>query len=385
MRIIVASPGPSRRQLLTLLGGAAVFAACRSRNAPTSGALVKALPPETFIPHEPYSAETRLDSLPTDSLITPTASFYVRNHGPTPLIAADTWSLRVDGEGVARPLSLSYAQLLTMPSVRAIRYLECAGNGRAYFDELMHRPAEGSPWRDGGYGVAEWIGVRLAEILHAAGLRPNAAWVTPISLDGEGYARPMPLAKALADDTLVAHSMNGAPLPPDHGFPARVVVPGWVGAASVKWVGALEVTVRQPSVKMNTEEYVFLGPDYPKPPPPLTTGVVKSAVCLPWPAVLPPGRQPISGLAWSPFGRIARVEVSLDGGRTYRPARLVGDNLPVAGVRWQFDLDAVPGDMTVTPRAVDEYGNGQPDLAAQKWNEKGYLFAAPVPHPLHIV
>lgn len=385
MRFDFVRPGPSRREFLTLAAGAAAWAACRSQSAPGNEGLIKSRSPDVFIQHGLYNAETRLESLPSDSLITPTASFYIRNHGPTPTIASETWSLQVFGDGVARPLRLSYLELTSMPSVRVIRYLECAGNGRAYFGELMGRPAEGSQWRDGGYGVAEWTGVPLAAILQRAGVRPHAAWVMPVSLDGERYARPLPLGKAMADDTILAYAMNGAPLPPDHGFPARVLVPGWVGAASVKWVGTLEVTARRPAVQMNTEDYVFLGPDYPLPPPPLTTLVVKSVVCLPWPAVLAAGRQTVAGLAWSPFGKIAGVDVSLDGGRNFHPARLVGDNLPVAGTRWQFDFDAGPGDLTVTPRAVDEHGHGQPSLAEQKWNEKGYLFAAPVPHPLHIV
>ena len=379
VRADFARPGPSRRDFLTLVAGAAALSTCRRQTAPAPDPHIKKIPPDVFIRHGLYNAETRLEGLPGDSLVTPTASFYIRNHGPTPTLAADTWSLQIFGDGVARPQRLTYLELTSMPSVSEVRYLECAGNGRAYFDELMGRPAEGSQWRDGGYGVAEWTGVPLAAILHRAGLRPHAAWVLAVGLDGERYARPLPLARAIAEDTLLAYAMNGAALPPDHGFPARLLVPGWVGAASVKWLGTLEVTARRPAVKMNTEEYVLLGP------PPLTTAVVKSVVCLPWPAVLAAGRQTIAGLAWSPFGTIARVDVSLDGGRTFHPARLVGDNLPIAGTRWQFDLDVAPGDLTIIPRAVDEHGNTQPSLAEQKWNEKGYLFAAPVPHPLHIV
>ncbi|WAS92041.1 molybdopterin-dependent oxidoreductase [Nannocystis punicea] len=384
----------SRRQFLALASGSGLTAAlaCTAR-APGGQArggggaeLVKALPDEWFIRHGTHNAETRLEGLPVGQLVTPIDRFYVRNHGPTPRLSAADWRLEIHGDGVERPVSVTYDQLVTLPSVTITRYLECAGNGRAFFKELLGAAVEGDPWRDGAYGVAKWTGVPLATLLGLAGLRGGAAWVMPVSLDGEGYARPMPLAKAMTGDTILAHRMNGEALPMDHGFPARVVVPGWIGAASVKWVGALEVSAQEPAVEMNTEEYVFLGADYPKPPPVLTTGVVKSAVCLPWPALLPAGRRTIHGLAWSPFGAIDRVDISLDGGGTFtRAARLVGDNLPVAGTWWQLELDATPGAVTITPRAVDEHGHTQPPLSQQLPNDKGYLFAAPVPHPIHFV
>jgi DMSO/TMAO reductase YedYZ molybdopterin-dependent catalytic subunit len=310
----------------------------------------------------------------------------VRNHGPTPRLSAAGWRLEIHGDAVARPVRLTYDELVTLPSRTITRCLECAGNGRAFFAALLGFAADGDPWRDGAYGVATWTGVPLARLLGLAGLRDGAAWVMPVGLDGEGYARPLPLAKAMLEDTILAYRMNGAPLPMDHGFPARVVVPGWIGAASVKWVGALEVSKREPKVPANTEDYVLLGAGYPRPPPVLTTQVIRSAVCMPWPGLLPAGRRTIYGLAWSPFGAIARVEVSLDGGRTFtRAARLIGDDLPVAGTWWQLELEAPPGELSITPRAVDEHGHTQPPLAQQRANDKGYLFAAPVPHPIRFV
>ncbi|WP_177325892.1 sulfite oxidase [Nannocystis exedens] len=380
----------SRRRFLALAGGGGITAALacapgagRARGGPE---LVKALSPELFIRHGAHNAETRLESLPVGRLVTPIDRFYVRNHGPTPRLSPADWRLEIHGDAVERPVSLTYEELVALPTMTITRYLECAGNGRAYFPDLLGLPVDGDPWRDGAYGVAEWTGVPLSSLLALAGLRDSAAWVMPVGLDAEGYARPMPLAKAMMADTILAHRMNGEALPMDHGFPARVVVPGWIGAASVKWVGALEVTAQQPAVAANTEDYVMLGADYPGPPPVLTALVIKSAVCLPWPAVLPAGRRTIHGLAWSPFGKIARVDVSLDGGRTYpRAARLVGDNLPVAGTWWELDVEAPPGDLTVTPRAVDEHGHTQPPLVQQRPNDKGYLFAAPVPHPIRFV
>lgn len=183
--------------------------------------------------------------------------------------------------------------------------------------------------------------------------------------------------------------MNGEIIPPDHGFPARVLVPGWVGINSIKWVGRVRVSTAPIHVDKNTESYVFIGPDYQAEPPArgpaLTTQVIKSACALPWPATLSAGAQRIVGYAWSAFGKIARVEVSTDGGQTFREAALTGPNIEQAGVRWEFTFTAQPGEMTITPRATDDKGNPQIDLAQQKWNQLGYLFSAPVPHPVKVV
>ncbi len=349
--------------------------------------IFKPVPALEFIRYAGPTAETRLEALPAGQLITPNEQFYVRNHADTPILDASTWALEIRGDGVERPVRLSYAELTALPAVELVRCITCAGNGRAFFGELLGQEAEGDPWRLGAYGVARWVGPPLSMVLQRAGLRPEAAWVMPVGLDEGGFARPLPLAKAMLTDTILATRMNGDPLPPDHGFPARVVASGWIGAASVKWVGALEVTVQEPKVKANTESYVLLGPDHPQPPVPLTTQVVQSSVALAWPGNLPPGRQKVRGFAWSPHAKIARVEISLDGGRTFlkeHEARLVGDNIEAAGVRWEFEFEAVPGDMSITPRATDAAGNGQPELAAQKWNKKGYMFAAPVPHPVRV-
>jgi sulfane dehydrogenase subunit SoxC len=374
----------TRREFLaaSAAGGlAATLPGCRA--APGSG-IVKPLPPELFVVHAATVAETRLDALPA-GLLTPNAQFFVRNHEPTPIIDAAGWSLTIDGDATRRPVTLTYDELLTLPETTAIRGIDCAGNGRAFYHELLGAKVEGEPWRFGGHGVAAWTGVPLAHLLRRAGLRDDAAWVTPIGLDDGNFSRPLPLAVAMRDDTLLAHRMNGVTLPPDHGFPARLVVPGWVGAASIKWVGRIEVTRERPAVDTVTKQYVLTGDSYADPPPMLTTSVIGCALALPWPAVLPAGPRTVSGLAWSPHAAIARVEVSLDRGLTWHPARLDGDNIAAAGVRWSFTFDAVPGDMSLTPRAFDARGHAQPPLRAQTPNDHGYLFAAPVPHPLRVV
>jgi DMSO/TMAO reductase YedYZ molybdopterin-dependent catalytic subunit len=220
-------------------------------------------------------------------------------------------------------------------------------------------------------------------------VKKGAVSVMPVGLDGSKIQRPMPVAKAMEEDTLLAYRMNGEDLPVDHGFPARVIVPGWAGAASIKWVGSIQVSDTPLFVKMNTMEYVLIGPDYrPEPPaegPAVTLQTVKSAVALPWKATLRAGKHVVRGFAWSPNGSIARVDVSLDGGKTWKPAELVGPNLPRAGVRWELAIDAKAGELTITPRATDEAGTSQPALSEQRWNKKGYLFGAPVPHPVTIL
>lgn len=405
-----------RRTLLALaaLGGAGIaLPACKadpppeakggaagpSKQAPSpsrsaeavgrSEAIVKPTPDADFIKYGSANAEARLERVWERGLITPVSLFYVRNHASTPVIDAKTWKLRVHGSGLERPFELTYDDLLRLPSKTVTRYLECAGNGRAFFKELLQREAEGDQWRLGAFGVAEWTGVPLSEILGRAGVKKSAVAVMPVGLDKEEFQRPLPIAKAMEEDTLLAYRMNGEDLPADHGSPARVLVPGWAGAASVKWVGRIEVSDTPLFVKMNTTSYVLIGPDYaPEPPaegPAVTLQAVKSAVALPWGAKLRAGRNVARGYAWSPNGTIARVDVSLNGGKSWKPAELVGPNLPRAGVRWELPFEAEAGEMTISPRATDEAGNRQPELSQQRWNKKGYLFGAVVPHPVSIV
>lgn len=230
--------------------------------------------------------------------------------------------------------------------------------------------------------------MQLSEILSRAGITNSAVDVMPTGLDSTHVERPMPVAKAMEDDTLVAYMMNGDILPIDHGFPARVITPGWVGVNNIKWVSKITVSTKPIYVEKNTTSYVLIGPDYsPQTPakgPPVTNQVMKSACCLPWPATLSPGSQKIVGYAWSPFGKITRVDVSLDGGKTFQGAGLTGPNIERAGNRWEFSFNATPGDLTITPRATDEKGNVQYDISQQKWNQLGYVFGAMVPHPVKV-
>jgi DMSO/TMAO reductase YedYZ molybdopterin-dependent catalytic subunit len=148
--------------------------------------------------------------------------FFVRNNNPTPKIDLATWQLKVEGSGVERPRSFTYDEILSMPSISVIRAIECAGNGRNFFEKSHGKKIEGTPWNLGGIGVAEWTGVPLREVLKRAGVKRTVRDVMPISLDEKKIQRPFSIDKALEEDTLLVYAMNGDVLPIDHGFPSQV-------------------------------------------------------------------------------------------------------------------------------------------------------------------
>jgi DMSO/TMAO reductase YedYZ molybdopterin-dependent catalytic subunit len=283
-------------------------------------------------------------------------------------------------------MELTYSEILSMPSVSVIRYVECAGNGRSFFAAGHGKKADGTQWKLGAIGVAEWTGVPLSEVLNRAGLKKSATDVMPEGLDDLKVRRPMPVAKALEEDTLLVYAMNGQPLPPDHGFPLRVLVPGWIGVANIKWVGRIEVSEKPLFSNWNTDTYVLIGPDYrPEPPskgPVLSNQDLKSALELPWGGEVSVGRRLVRGRSWSPFGKIAKVEYSLDQGKSWQTARLREPNIAAAWVRWDFDWQPQPGKYTIRVRATDEKGKTQPDQVP--FNQQGYLYNAMVDHPLEV-
>ena len=342
--------------------------------------IVKPVPTDLFTIRG-TNAEMRWEAMRGQGYLTPVDRFFVRNHTSTPRIDLATWRLRVHGSGVRRELSLRYADLLRLPQVTLTRAIECAGNGRSLFGSQQGQPAAGTSWGLGAIGVATWTGVRLADVLDRAGLTRAALDVMPVGLDDLAVRRPIPVEKALAHDTLLVLGMNGRPLPPDHGHPVRLLVPGWIGVANVKWVGEIEVSETPLLSQWNTTSYRFFGPDYPETPL-VTTQVVKSALELPFPATLGRGPQVLSGRSWSGEGRIARVEVSVDDG-AWRPAHLGLRNDPQAWRRWSFLWNARPGEHRIRVRARDDRGNVQPDTVP--FNEQGYLFGAVAQHPVTVL
>ncbi|MGH2707281.1 MAG: molybdopterin-dependent oxidoreductase, partial [Actinomycetota bacterium] len=217
-----------------------------------------------------------------------------------------------------------------------VRFVECAGNGRSFFREAHGKQSQGTQWKLGAVGVAEWTGVPLGDVLERAGLKRTARDVMPEGLDELRVRRPIPRSKALEDDTLLVFAMNGEPLPPDHGFPVRMLVPAWVGVANVKWIGKIQVSEEALYSDWNTNNYVLIGegyrPEGPAKGPALTTQNVKSALELPRPARLAPGPHTIRGRSWSGQGKIAKVEYSLDGGKNWQVARLQEPNTALAWV-----------------------------------------------------
>ncbi|HWM09257.1 MAG TPA: sulfite oxidase, partial [Solirubrobacteraceae bacterium] len=353
---IVIIENVSRRDLLKLAAaGTLPLVAPRAAWAQAAPPILKPLPPEWFVVHG-TNAEMRWESV-RDRLIA-NERFFVRNHTRTPSIDRATWRLTVHGTGVRRPLRLSLRDLERLPSRSLTAIVECAGNGRSFFGSQQGTPASGTPWKLGGIGAARWRGVPLAEVLDRAGLRRAAVDVLAEGLDdpyvtgGVDYGRvrrPIPIAKAL-DDVLLAYEMNGRDLPADHGAPLRLVVPGWIGITSIKWLGRLEVSDAPIETAWNTKWYPGLG-----------VQPVKSAFELAWDAEIPAYRRTtLTGRSWSGNAPIRRVEVSTDGGAHWTRARLHGPNERYGWVRWELPFKPRPGRHELLARATDRSGLTQP-------------------------
>ena len=329
----------------------------------------------------PVDFETPVDLL--DSFITPADAFFVRGHMTAPA-AAQEWQLTVDGD-VKTQRVLSVADLRALPAASVTATLECAGNGRAFFDP----PVAGIQWRKGAVGTSRWTGVRLRDVIAAAG---GSAAATHVWMAGGDrplgtqppFARQVPWTKAMDADTIVAYEMDGQPIPLLHGAPLRVIVPGWEGAYSVKWLQRLTVASKE-----HDGFWVASAYRYPvrrvmpgaavdaKDQVPLTGLAVKSLITRPIDgAAVAAGPVRIAGFAWAGESRIARVDVSIDGGATWTAARLTG---PVHRFAWRrFEHHAVlrqPDVHTILSRATDDRGVTQPMVP--RWNPSGYLWNAP--------
>ncbi len=347
--------------------------------------VVKPTPSEVFAPKGTgCDFETR-PSMFGDGVIVPTERFYLRQHSPTPRIEEASWRLRIEGDGVQRAVQFSYAELTALPQVSIARTLECAGNGRRFFMETFGIEAQGGQWGLGAIGTAEWTGVRLRDLLELAGLIEGARDVMPVGLDDHEVSRPMPLSKALAEDTLVALRMNGEPLLADHGFPARMIVPGWVGTAWIKWVGRIQVSTEALHSPYNTTEYVLIGPHYhthnPALGPVITEMPVSSLLELDRPAVLDAGPVTVRGRAYAGESTVREVAYSIDDG-PWRTAELHGTSEPGVWATFSFDWNATTGSHEIRLRATDDQGRSQPDTVP--WNHHGYLYNAVIGHPITV-
>lgn len=331
--------------------------------------------------------------------LTPNEEFFVCNARPTPQVNPKTYRLCIEGDAIERPVELSYEDLKAMPQHSVLACLECAGNHRLLFEKDMGQKLDKRPhltevlWDLGAIGMAEWRGVRLRDVLELAGIGLNAVHVCPVGLDrgdedNEGIKCPMPVGKALDPDTLLALEMNGEPLPPDHGFPVRVLAPGWVGTYSIKWVERIHVSSRFQWVTRNTEKYVLMGDDWPEDDfspakgGPITKQNIKSSLALDWPARLTAGKQRLYGYARSPDAEISMIEWSSDTGDTWRIAEIIPPNLRYAWTQFTFEWDAKVGDHELMTRATDANGTVQP--ATIPFNNGGYMFNMVHRHPVQV-
>ncbi len=335
----------------------------------------------------PLVAETPEELL--DDETTPITRFFVRNNGllPEPAADADGWTFTVDGE-VERPLTLSLADLKSRFPHKTFRMvLECGGNGRSFFEPK----AEGNPWTNGGVGCAEWTGVSLGDVLREAGLKDSAVFTGHFgadpdkhgSHDHQAMSRGVPIAKALEEHTLLVWAMNGETLPFIHGGPLRLVVPGWPGSLSQKWLKRIWIRDREHDGPGMT------GLSYRLPVRPLAPGAdgrdvenriiesmpVRSIVTAPADGSrYPAGMRSIvvRGAAWAGDDAVARVEVTLDGGATWSEAAMTPTRNRYDWTRWQVSLP-LPGDgfYEIFARATDSTGRAQPFRAAN-WNPNGY-------------
>ncbi len=331
---------------------------------------------------EELGLAARNHGLPLEALrydVTPPGLHYLLIHYDIPPLDAATWRLRVDGL-VARPVELDLAQLRELPA-RTVRVtMECAGNGRA---RLEPRPVS-QPWLVEAVGTADWTGAPLHSVLAAAGVDPGAVELVFTGADHgvergveQDYQRSLPVADALDGDVLLAYAMNGAPLPPQHGYPVRLVVPGWYGMAHVKWLARIEA-VAQPFTGFQ-QEVAYRLRQHPGEPGAPVQRIAPRALLVPpgFPdfmsrtRVVRPEPVELSGRAWSGGAELASVEVTTDGGDSWRPARLEPDG----GHRWAWrrftaEWSPTPGHYRIGARASTVDGVVQP--LDQVWNRGGF-------------
>ena len=337
-----------------------------------------------------FDLETPVERL--NAWITPVPHFFVRNHMHEPSeLSADNWRLTVGGE-VEKPLTLTLADMKTLESHSVVNTLECAGNGRS-----LHRPqVPGIQWGKGAVGTAKFSGPRLREALQQAGVKPNGKHVMFRGLDEvpgkvPPFIRSIPIEKALDSDTLIATHMNDAPLTKHHGFPARALVPGWIGAASCKWLT---------EIKVLESEFVgnFMNPGYRFPNQPINPGDsvkpedthvltslnVKSVISGPLDgSSLKSGKLMVHGAAWAGEANVVKVEISTDGGSTWNAATLGHDQSHYAWRLWDYSWNAKRGEYAIQSRATDSGGRVQPVKAS--WNPSGYLYNAIDEVKIHVV
>ncbi len=329
----------------------------------------------------PEDLETPLEHF--NSWITPNDVFFVRQHIPRSDVDAAAYALAFQGR-VQKTSPVKLADLRKLPQVKVAATLECTGNGRGFFKP----PVPGIQWGRGAIGNAEWRGPRLSDVLKLARADLSSSYLTVNGADAglaktPDFIRSLPMKKALHPSTLLALDMNGEPMPALHGFPVRLIVPGWDGTSWVKWVTSV-------SVDNEMNQGFYMNPAYRAPKHPVAPGVaadpsdleviegmpVKSFITSPADAAkLPAADTTIRGFAWAGENRVSRVEVSTDGGEHWQDAKLSTQNLPFAWRLWQLSWKpSRHGYFNILSRATDSAGRIQPVVAT--WNPSGYLYNA---------
>jgi DMSO/TMAO reductase YedYZ molybdopterin-dependent catalytic subunit/rhodanese-related sulfurtransferase len=323
----------------------------------------------------PLNCETSIPAL-VGGVVMPNARFYVRNHFETPRLDPVSWRLEVIGL-VKRPLRLSLRDLHNMRSETLVATLECAGNGRSAFDP----PAEGEQWQLGAVSTAEWTGVPLAEIVDRVGLAPEALEIVFRGADqgnvGEAadlirFERSLQVTDAGHSGSLLAYAMNGEPLPIEHGYPLRLIVPGWYAVASVKWLTEIEVIGSPFTGFFQTNRYVYETQcNGTVAREPVRLQQVRSVITQPSAGQeVSAGDLVVRGVAWSGAAPIDKVEVSIGHG-PWQNARLIGQRHSHSWQWWELltRVDS-PGEITLQSRATDLAGRTQPERP--RWNRLGY-------------
>jgi sulfane dehydrogenase subunit SoxC len=335
---------------------------------------------DSAISLEELQLAARNHGLPLEALrhdVTPVGLHYLLIHFDIPHVDETTWSLEIGGS-VERPLTLTLADLQARPAKTAPVTLECAGNGRAHY--APHVVSQ--PWLQEAVGTAEWTGTSLGPVLEEAGLAPDATEVLFTGLDrgiqGEVehlYERSLPLAEAMRDEVMLVYGVNGRPLPPQHGFPLRVIVPGWYGMTHVKWLHSITV-IGEPFKGWQQDVAYRLRSSEEEHGEPVSRMLPRALMVPPgFPDFLSrvrfvaAGPVNLTGRAWSGWGPIDRVEVSVDGGETWADAELGAPLGDFAWRGWSYEWQAEPGVVELSCRATDSTGRTQPSAA--DWNYDG--------------
>jgi DMSO/TMAO reductase YedYZ molybdopterin-dependent catalytic subunit len=363
-----SSSALSRRAVLKGLAAAPLAAAAGSRSLAADAAPSPGL---NTLQKQPDNLEFKFAGL--NSFITPTEDFYVRNHFEVPTVDAKTWKLKVEGH-VEKPFEVGLDELRGMGNKTQVSLLECAGNGRVF----LKAPQLGLRWELGGVSNGEWTGIPLSALLERAGVKRGAVDVILEGADKGSvnppfpttpgvipFARSLPLAKATAPEVMIAHTMNGRPLNVAHGFPARAIVAGWYGMASVKWLTKIIVTDRPFNGYFQTFQYTTWERHGDQASlKPLADLAVKSQIARPAGFEVVPAGKPyrVFGAAWAGAKDVAKVELSTDRGKTWKEATIQkGQGGPYSWIFWESTwTPSDKGTHVLMSRATDSSGQSQP-------------------------